>query len=419
MPRGALGLLALGLAYFMSQFYRSFLAVLYPSLQKDILPGGAEGAAQEAFATASGAWWAVFALAQFPIGWALDRYGPRRTAGLLLGSAGAGGCVLFSAATDATTLTVAMGFIGLGCAPVLMASYYIFARRFDPARFATYAGVLIGLGTLGNVAASAPMAALDAAIGWRSAGLVLAAAAFAIAAAILVFVKDPPRAEDGGATGFVAGVAALLRIRALWLILPLVLVNYAAAANLRSPWAGSYFADMFSFDRGQIGDATLYMALAMAAATFVYGPLDRVFGTRKGVVLAGNVVVVSLLLALALTSDLTPAAAMLLFALIGAFGHSYPVVMAHGQAFLPPHLVGRGVTFLNFFSIGGAALMNFASARVFEAAATPEDPTAAYPDLFLFYAVALSAGLLLYAFSRERDAPASFWRRRLERRGTP
>ena len=34
-------------------------------------------------------------------------------------------------------LTVAMALIGVGCSPVLMASFYIFARTFTPAVFGT------------------------------------------------------------------------------------------------------------------------------------------------------------------------------------------------------------------------------------------------------------------------------------------
>ena len=36
MPSGAIGLAALGLAYFMIQFYRSFLAVLYTPLSEEL-----------------------------------------------------------------------------------------------------------------------------------------------------------------------------------------------------------------------------------------------------------------------------------------------------------------------------------------------------------------------------------------------
>ena len=44
-------------------------------------------------------------------------------------------------ATTPTHITIAMAMIGIGCSPVLMASYYIFARSHAPALFATLAGL--------------------------------------------------------------------------------------------------------------------------------------------------------------------------------------------------------------------------------------------------------------------------------------
>ncbi|EKD61795.1 MAG: Major facilitator superfamily MFS_1, partial [uncultured bacterium] len=87
-----LGLAALILAYVLSQFYRAFLAVLTPVLAADL------GATPESLASASGLWFLAFALMQIPVGEALDRFGPRRTASILLavGGLGAG---LFAAAT--------------------------------------------------------------------------------------------------------------------------------------------------------------------------------------------------------------------------------------------------------------------------------------------------------------------------------
>mgnify|MGYP000048891101 CR=1 FL=1 len=41
-----------------------------------------------------------------------------------------------------------------------------FARRFAPARFATLAGLMIGVGSLGNVLGAAPLAADDNALYW-------------------------------------------------------------------------------------------------------------------------------------------------------------------------------------------------------------------------------------------------------------
>jgi predicted MFS family arabinose efflux permease len=293
-----------------------------------------------------------------------------------------------------------MALIGVGCSPVLMASYYIFARIYSPAVFGTLAGAMIGAGSLGNIAGAAPLAALVAAVGWRPTLLGLTAVTLAVALALAVFVRDPERAETPEAgTG---SVLDLLRIPGLWAILLLMTVAYAPAAAIRGLWAGPYLADVFAADATTIGRVTLVMALAMVAGNFAYGPLDRIFGTRKWVVFWGNALGAVCLAALALWPERGVWTAAALLAGLGLFGSSFPAVMAHARAFFPPHLVGRGVTLVNMFGIGGAGILQFASGQVHraaaEGAATPQAPFAA---LFLFFLVPLLAGLALYLFSRD------------------
>ncbi|MEO0866174.1 MAG: MFS transporter, partial [Pseudomonadota bacterium] len=144
------GLILLALAYVLSQFFRAFLAVLTGPLQSDL------GIGPEVLATASGYWFLAFAVMQLPVGKALDTVGPRRTGGWLLLLGGAGGSALFAAAQDPVHVHLAMALIGVGCSPVLMASFYIFAREFDPAKFATLAALMIGIGTIGNLISSYP-----------------------------------------------------------------------------------------------------------------------------------------------------------------------------------------------------------------------------------------------------------------------
>ena len=76
------------------------------------------------------------------------------------------------------------------------------------------------------------------------------------------------------------------------------------------------------------------------------------------------------------------------------------MIMAHGRGFFPPHLVGRGVTLLNLFAIGGVGLMQFASGRVY-AGFVGDDPSAPYVAIFAFFALSLAAGLAIYLFSRD------------------
>ena len=109
------GIAALALAYVLSQFYRSFLAVLAPALIQDL------GATKADLSEASGAWFIAFALMQFFVGVSLDRFGPRLTAAVMLGVAGGGGALLFAAATAPWMITLAMVLIGIGCAPAMRA----------------------------------------------------------------------------------------------------------------------------------------------------------------------------------------------------------------------------------------------------------------------------------------------------------
>ena len=146
------GILLLTLSYVLSQFFRAFLAVLSEVLEADI------GTTPDDLAFASGIWFLVFAACQIPIGAALDKIGPRRTAGWLFLIGAGGGAAVFAVATSAFHITLAMGLIGVGCAPVLMASFYIFARDYRPEQFGILASLIVGIGSLGNLGASYPMA---------------------------------------------------------------------------------------------------------------------------------------------------------------------------------------------------------------------------------------------------------------------
>ena len=61
------------------------------------------------------------------------------------------------------------------------------------------------------------------------------------------------------------------------------------------------------------------------------------------------------------------------------------------------------MTLLNFFSIGGVALMQFLTGALVTATTDPADPANAYHALFAFYAVVFA--LALFVYLRSTDAP--------------
>ena len=390
------GIGALAIAYVLSQFYRSFMAVLTPALTTEL------GMTKVDLSIASGAWFATFALAQFAVGVSLDRFGPRRTASIMLAIFSGCGAFLFSMATTPWMVIAAMALIGLGCAPVLMSALFIFARNFSPARFAVLASWTIAFGTAGNVIGAAPLAAAAEVFGWRPAMATLGVITVLTAMAIAFFVRDPAKPEGAAhvSTGL-SGYGELFRIRYLWPIFPLTALNYAPATGIRGLWSGPYLAEVYGADSLVIGEVTMFMALAMVGGAFLYGPLDQIFRTRKWVAVAGNTVTVMTLVCLALFPMPGLAATTLLLIAIGLAGGSYGLLMAHARAFVPAHLTGRGVTLMNFFSIGGVGLMQFATGGVVTAWSVPGNPTSGYAALFAFYAVMVGLALLIYLLSRD------------------
>jgi predicted MFS family arabinose efflux permease len=297
-------------------------------------------------------------------------------------------------------INIAMALIGVGCSPVLMASYYIFAREYPPAQFAFLASVMVGLGSLGNLVAAYPTAFAADMIGWRNTLWVLCGLSSLVAVGTLVLVRDPARVlgESKGS------LSELMRMRVLWFIFPLIGVTYAISGAVRGLWIGPYLRDVFGADTALVGQASLFMGIAMVAGALAYGPADTFFRSRKWMIAGGTAITLIAGGALIAMPASSLALSVILMCIIGFFGATYPVIMAHGRSFLPPHLIGRGVTMLNLFSIGGVGVAQFLSGRVYSAALPAISPAAPYTAVFILFTATLLVGFIIYLFSRDSTA---------------
>lgn len=386
------GIACLILGYLFSQFYRSFLAVLTPALQGEL------GISTEDFASASGYWFLAFGAMQLPVGSALDRFGPRRVCAILLAVA-ALGAALFAMAEGPFEIKLAMTLIGAGCAPILVANYFIFAREFPPALFASLASVTIGLGSLGDMAASLPFAMAAEAWGWREALWVIAGLTLLMAGALWLLIRDPARVTSEGKGG---SALSVLAIRPLWPILGLMLVCYAAPAGLRGLWLGPYFHDIWGFDKSGIGSIGLAMGLALVLASLLIGPLARHMGGLKRTSLIVNTLMMLSLVALCLFGGTSWLFAGACFIAVGFFGTSFPIITAHARGFIPAHLMGRGVTLVNLFGIASVGVAQQITGGIF---ATSQNagaaPAESYALVFGFFALVTLLGLIAYLFAKE------------------
>lgn len=394
---------ALFLPYVLSIFYRSFLSVIAEKVMTDLAIGPAD------LGLISAAWFIAFAVMQFPVGWALDRIGPRITVSVLM-SVGAIGAFLFAIAQGPAVAMIAMALIGVGCSPVFMSALYLFARANSPERFAAIASMFIGLGSIGNLVGASPLARAADMVGWRPTmiGLACLFAAALIGAALIL--RDPPRADASNEPriGLLAGLKAIMAMRVFWLIAPLTFFSYAILATVRGLWIAPYLGEVNGLARGEQGDAALLMAATMTLGAFAFGWLERWMGGPKPTMFYSTLLLAILFALLAAYGHRSGFVATMLFAIIGLVGFNYAILMAHARLFFPDHLIGRGMTFMNFFFIAGASAVQAGSGWMIESARRAGlDAAAGFARLHWTFVAALVVSVAVYALAPARPAPAN------------
>lgn len=386
------------IGYVLSQFYRSFLAVIAPELSAELHLTPLD------LGNISASWFAAFALVQFPVGAALDRHGPRITLAVLA-LAGVAGAIVFANAHSARDAMIAMGLIGVGCSGALMGALYTFARTAPPHRFAMLSSLIIGLGGFGNLLGGTPLALAAQSFGWRSVFYGLAAIALLEAALVLLVIKDPKRIETAAHTddgSILHGLRDLVRLRTLWLLWPLMAVSYGILITERGLWVGPYLSEVHGLAPIPRGNVIFVMAVAIALGALAYGPLETYLRRRKPIVLGGSLAAGVSLAVLAWLTAPPLWLCTLLLGLFGFAGMTYGPLMAHVRLFLPDRLLGRGMTFANFLCMSGAGLLQvWSGSAVAQMKASGLPPADVYASVHLALAAILIGAALIYAFSHE------------------
>ena len=121
------------------------------------------------------------------------------------------------------TMLVSTALIGIGCAPVLMASMFVFGRAYPPERFAILSSMILGIGALGVLAAATPLAYAVEAFGWRASLASMGGVTAGATAAVYLLIKDPPLvlcALHHEASAW-RDLVSIMALKPLWPLIPL------------------------------------------------------------------------------------------------------------------------------------------------------------------------------------------------------
>lgn len=397
---GAAALIATMIAiYVVSQFLRNSVGVIAPDLARELDLSASD------IGLLSSAFFLTFAAAQIPLGIALDRFGPRRCL-LVCAAVAVIGAVVFATAGSTNGLVLGRALLGLGCAAAFMAPLALYARRFPPERFASLVGLQLGLGSIGTLLATAPLAYGAAEFGWRA--CFLAVGVFTLLAGVLVAVVVTDERAAGTAPREslwegISGVLAVFRTSSVGRLFVVHLTGYSSFALVVGLWGGPYLTHVYGYSLQERGQLLLLPAVAQIIGAMLWGPTDRMLGSYKRPVLAGMILTCAALAVMAAIGRFGTVALLAWMVLFGFLSAYLPVSIAHGKALFPPHLVGRGMTLLNMASMGGVFLSQAITGVLISLFPVEHGvyPLAAYQAVFGFQAAVLLASCAIYLGSRD------------------
>jgi len=392
--------------YTLSMFYRVSNAVIAPNLIQDL------GLDAETLGILGGAFFYSFALLQIPMGPLLDRIGPRVvvTSSTLIGAFGA---FLFAFGNSYSAALLGRIIIGAGMASILMGSLKTFTLEFSPEKFATLMGTLMSVGTLGSILGTSPLAYLTSTIGWRMtfmiAGGVTALLAFL---AFFILGREKKKAEDPTFSlpphpeiKILQSFRLILGSLAFWQIGAVAFFRFGIFMGLQGLWLGPYLMDIKGYSSIQTGNLLILLAIGAIVGGPISGQFsDRVFRNRKGVAFWGLCLyTLSLLSLMGLFKIQSPLWYGLIFFFMGFFNAFGMLIYPHAKSLFPVAISGTVMTWVNFFTMAGAAIFMPALGKIIESFPRMGHsyPAEAYHLSFFICFLGMTASTLFYAFSKK------------------
>jgi MFS family permease len=389
----------LACAYLLSQFFRNSIGVIAPDIAAEMnIPARDIGMLSSVFFFA-------FAAVQLPLGVALDRFGPKRCI-LVCSAVVVASALMFAAGRTPGELVAARIVMGAGTSCYLIAPLALYTRRFSADRFAMLAGLHMGIGTLGTLLATAPLAFAVAAISWRASFVAVAAVMGVVGILIALVVREPSATAPAPRETLhesILGIRAAMRVPSVARLFVMQMATYSSFVIFVGLWGGPYLTHVYGYDLTARGSLLLVPAIAQIVGLTLYGWTDRVFGSYRVPVVLGALVTAALLLGLAVAGTLPRLPLLVWLAGFGALSGFTPVVIAHGKSLFPRELTGRGMTLLNMGSMGGVFVTQTVSGFAIDLFAPQNGayPLDAYRLVFALQAAFVIVAVALYVRARD------------------
>ena len=260
---------AFACAYFLSTLVRAITATLSPTLTEEFgLNSGELG-------LLAGGYFLGFAVAQWPMGVWLDRFGPKKVLISLLAVAVLG-CCAFAASSSFVGLLLARVLIGVGVSACLMGPLTAYRRWYAPASQMRANSWMLMTGSLGMVAATLPVQWLMPFTGWRP--MFWALAVMVVLCIVLISRMVPawrsPTAatsQNIGALDVRPGYAMVWRHPFFRALAPMGFFIYGGLVAMQTLWVVPWLTKVAGMDTLQAAHAMFWLNVAMLLTFLTWG----------------------------------------------------------------------------------------------------------------------------------------------------
>ncbi len=399
-PPFRVGILAY-LAAFSFAIYQLCVQTSYSPLQDEIGGTLALDALQSSVVSATFLF--TYAFMQVPAGILLDRVGATRllpVAAILLGAA----TVVFSFSGSMATAMAGRGLMGVSAAFAFPAIGLVLRRGIDVRWFPVLMGLAdVGIG-VGGMIGTAGAGALAAALGWRGAMQVAAAAAIPVAiGAWLCLPRDPFGAAPAGAArpSALGSLAKIVRNRQVRLAAIIYAGGCGTMYGFGTMWNRPIaLAWSLDADEARIVDFCFFLGIAIGAPTT--GLIEGRLGARRALAAGIALTLAAFLFWVFVPIDLTVWFDAVNVGLIGVGLASTVLAFTVACRSLPKDQAGTAVGVVNFAGVVSGAALQVIPGLVAKALDQPELLELQVSSGVLF-ALALTAALIA-TLRLERDA---------------
>jgi sugar phosphate permease len=213
--------------------------------------------------------------------------------------------------------------------------------------------------------------------------------------------SGPPPKE----TSFFQSMRLILKSFTFWQIGGLAFFRYGTFISLQGLWLGPYLIDIEGYSPVRTGNILIFLAIGSIVGSPIAGRVsDQILRSRKKLVLWGLALyTICLLLLGGIVKPGSPYIYVILFFSIGFFNGSGIIIYVHAKELFPISISGTAMTWINFFTMSGAAILMPTLGRVVESFPKTNHayPAEAYRLAFLICFLCMVISLISYAFSRK------------------